>query len=100
MNGLGEVCSHIAAVLFYVEATLFHIKEREISTQMKCERILPSYFKNLEYLSICNTSTKTKKKKIDCKIDDSEGAKTFYGKMEPKCTSERWPGYDEMIVFE
>ncbi len=55
MAGLGEACSHIAAVLFYGEAA-FRVKERETCTQMKCEWVLPSYLKNVEYLPVSDMS--------------------------------------------
>ena len=101
MAGLGEACSHIAAVLCYVEAA-FRIKEKETCTQMKCEWVLPSYLKSVEYLPVCDidfTSAKTKKRKLDCKIDDLECPKTSTDILKPKSTSEKLPTYDEMNIF-
>ena len=40
MAGLGEVCTHIAAVLFYLEAA-YKIKGKETCMQTKCEWLLP-----------------------------------------------------------
>ncbi len=101
MAGLGEASSHIAAVLFHVEAA-FRVKERETCTQMKCEWVLPSYLKNIEYLPVSDidfTSAKTKKRKLDCIIDDSESLKLNTSSTKPKSTSEKLSSYDEMNVF-
>ena len=38
MAGLGETCTHIAAVLFYLEA-LYRIKEAQTCTQQQCDWI-------------------------------------------------------------
>ena len=66
----------------YVEAE-FHIKEKETCTQMKCEWVL---LKSVEYLPVCDidfTSAKTKKRKLDCKIDDLECPKTSTDILKP-----------------
>ena len=71
MAGLGETCTHIAAVLFYLEAAA-RIQGRQTCTQRKCEWILPSFQKNVEYLPIRDsdfTSAKGKKRKLDELID-------------------------------
>ena len=73
MAGLGEVCSHIASILFYLEAV---VKIQGISptcTQEKCQWIIPSFLKNAEYLPIKDldfTSAKGKKRKLDEAIDE------------------------------
>lgn len=67
MAGLGEVCTHVAAVLFYLEA-LVRIQGQQTSTQHKCQWIMPSFQKNVQYLPIKDidfTSPKTKKRKLD-----------------------------------
>ena len=51
MAGLGEACSHIAAVLFYLEA-LARMQGTKMCTQEECQWIIPSYLKAIEYLLI------------------------------------------------
>ena len=71
MAGLGETCTHIAAVLFYLEAAA-RIQGKQTCTQRKCEWILPSFQKDVEYLPIKDidfTSAKGKKRKLDDSID-------------------------------
>ena len=51
MTGLGETCSHVAAGLFYIK-TLIRLQEaKPTCTQEKCQWIIPSYLKTVEYLS-------------------------------------------------
>ena len=67
MAGLGEVCTHIASLLFYLEA-LHRLKEVETCTQRQCEWIIPSALKKVEYLPIKDidfTSARGKKRKLD-----------------------------------
>ena len=51
MAGLGEACSHIAVVLFYLEA-LARMQGTNTCTQEECQWIIPSYLKTVEYLPI------------------------------------------------
>ena len=74
MAGLGETCTHIAAVLFYLEA-LYRIEEVQTCTQQRCEWIIPSSLKSVDYLPIKDidfTSARSKKRKLDDMIDISE----------------------------
>ena len=74
MAGLGEACSHIAAVLFYLEA-LARMQGTKTCTQEECQWIIPSYLKTVEYLPIKDidfTSAKGKKRKLDEVIDGNE----------------------------
>ena len=48
MAGLGECCSHIASVLFYLEAWT-KLNGKLTCTQVKCTWILPSAVNHLEY---------------------------------------------------
>ena len=73
MAGLGETCTHIAATLFYLEAAS-RLQGKQTSTQRKCEWILPSFQKDVEYLPIKEidfTSAIGKKRKLDELIDSS-----------------------------
>ena len=51
MAGLGEVCTHIAATLFYLE-TVTRIQGKQTCTQTKCEWLIPAYYKNVEYKQV------------------------------------------------
>lgn len=73
MAGLGETCTHVAAILFYLEA-LYRLQGNETCTQRKCEWIMPKFKKNMDYLPVkCIdfTSAKGKKKKLDEAIEGS-----------------------------
>ena len=61
-----KVCTHISAVLFYLEAA-YRIKGKETCTQMKCQWVMPSYLSKIEYLpskDIDFTSPCSKKRKL------------------------------------
>ena len=71
MTGLGEMCTHIAAVLFYLEAAT-RIQGKQTCTQRKCEWIMSSFLKNVEYIpvkSINFTSASKRKRNVDAMID-------------------------------
>ena len=53
MAGLGEVCTHVAAVLFYLEA-LQRIEEVQTCTQLQCGWIVPSASTTAQYLEVKN----------------------------------------------
>ena len=66
MAGLGETCTHVAAVLFYLEAAA-RIQGNQTSTQRKCEWIMPSFQKNVQYLPVKDmdfTSARAKKENL------------------------------------
>ena len=72
MAGLGESCSHVAAVLFYVEAAV-RLKEKKTVTQEAAYSVLPSRKSSVEYAPLNKidfTSSKTLKRKLDNFIDD------------------------------
>ena len=73
MAGLGKTCTHVAAVLFYLEA-IYRLKGDETCTQHKCEWIMPKFQKNMDYLPYRFTSAKGKKKKLDVAIDCSSSS--------------------------
>ena len=51
MAGLGECCSHIASVLFYLEVVTRQ-NGRLACTQVKCGWILPSYVEKADYARV------------------------------------------------
>ena len=64
MAGLGEVCSHIGAVLFYVEAVQ-RVKGSSTCTQMPCSWIVPKSVKEIPYSKVADlTFTMPKVAKI------------------------------------
>ena len=72
MAGLGEVCSHIAAVLFYLE-TSSRVNGSSVCTQQKCQWVIPQFQKEIPYAPVQEldfTSAQAKRKKIDEAIQD------------------------------
>lgn len=70
MVGLGESCTHIAALLFAVDATM-RMKETKTVTQKKAYWIVPSV-KDIPYSRIRDidfTSAISRKKKLDAEIN-------------------------------
>ena len=70
-TGLGESCSHVACVLFYLEAQT-KINGKQSCTQVKCSCILPSFEKHVEYTRVRNinfTSAKKMKADLDATLD-------------------------------
>ena len=64
MAGLGEVCSHVGAVLFYVEA-VHRVKGSSTCTQMPCSWIVPKSVKEIPYSKVADlTFTMPKVAKI------------------------------------
>ena len=59
--GLAESCSHIASVLFYLEAWT-KVNGRLACTQMKCSWILPSFASEVEYARVRDINFKSAKK--------------------------------------
>ncbi len=65
MAGLGEVCTHVAAVLLYIE-TSFRLRGKETCTQEKCQWVIPAYQNSIPYAPVKDldfTSAKGKKRK-------------------------------------
>ena len=51
MAGLGEVCTHVAALLFYWEA-LHRMEEAQTCTQQQCGWLVPSASVAFQYLEV------------------------------------------------
>ena len=65
MAGLGECCSHIASVLFYLEVWT-RLNGKLACTQVKCTWLLPSAVKQVEYARVKDINfASAKKLKID-----------------------------------
>ena len=61
MAGIGEACSHIAAVLFAAEANT-QVKQQQSCTSLPCAWLPPS-FRSVEYLSVSDIDFRTPKQK-------------------------------------
>lgn len=67
MAGLGEVCTHVAAILFFLE-TSTRINGTSTGTQERCKWAIPSFQKDIPYKPMKEldmSSAKSQKKKID-----------------------------------
>ena len=80
MVGLGEVCTHVAAVLFYLE-TSARLRSKKTCTQEKCQWVIPTFQNNIPY-DFDFTSAKGKKRKIDCAL---AGSTVLTSKNTRKC---------------
>ena len=70
--GLAESCSHIASVLFYLEATT-RLHGKLACTQVKCSWLLPTYVNEVLYARVKDinfSSAKKLKENLDQKIDN------------------------------
>lgn len=70
--GLAESCSHIASVLFYLEATT-RLHGKLARTQVKCSWIVPMYVNEVPYARVKDInflSAKKLKENLDQKIDN------------------------------
>ena len=69
--GMAESCSHVASVLFYIEAWT-RILGKLSCTQVKCTWLLPSYVKEVPYARVRDihvSSARKLKAHLDAKID-------------------------------
>ena len=74
MAGLGEACTHVAALLFAVEATV-KIRDAKTVTEEKAYWLLPGGVKGVAYSEVSNiefTSAKTKKKMFDISLSSPQ----------------------------
>ena len=77
--GLGEACSHTAAILYYLE-TLARIPDTRTCTQEEFQWIIPSYLITVEYFPIKDidfTSARRKKRKLNETIDGANNAQSI-----------------------
>ena len=69
--GLAESCSHVASVLFYIEAWT-RINGKLSCTQVKCTWLLPTYVKEVQYEEVKDINFKSAKRlkaELDKNID-------------------------------
>ena len=87
MAGLGESCSHVGALLFYVDATV-RIRDSKTITQEKAYWLLPTIHK--EIADIDFTAPKTMKRKLDCRIDNNMNSTADSPKPQKKSCFEKY----------
>ena len=74
MAGLGETCTYIAAILFYLE-TVAHLQGVKTVTESECSWIIPSCLKSAQYFPINDinfTSARGLKRKLDGTISSPQ----------------------------
>lgn len=101
--GLAESCSHVASVMFYIEAVT-RIQGKLACTQAKCTWILPTYVNEVPYAKVGDidfSSAKKLKGALEQKIetlhqDTGEGRKTLEERCDQTFTSHAIPSDGEM----
>lgn len=84
LAGLGEVCSHVGAILFAVEAGVKMVKSKSCTSEL-CKWLIPASVTNVPYAQLQNinfTAANTKKQKLDDNISglsETPSAATNYG---------------------
>jgi hypothetical protein len=87
MAGLGEVCSHVGAILFYLETTA-RLSGQSQCTQEKCSWIVPAFQKTIPYLPISKidfSSAKSKMKSINAAINTPMQAASLQPQASTTC---------------
>ena len=101
MAGLNEVCTHVAAVLFYLEAAA-RINGQTTVTQQKCQWAIPAFQKKIPYLKVEDIdfySAKGKRRKLS-NIDEESNVPGL--SPTPESSSEKdvsTPSSSEVAVF-
>lgn len=89
MAGLGGRCSHVAAILFTVEAEV-RMKRSKLCTSVPCKWLMPTAVTNIPYQELKHidfTSSRTKKKKLDAQISELSAPLRQQGTESTKSTS-------------
>ena len=76
MAGLGECCSHVASVLFYLEVSA-RLNDKLACTQVKCSWLPPTAVKHVDYLRVKDidfSSAKKMKSDLDKFIESLDPA--------------------------
>ena len=101
--GLAESCSHVASVMFYIEAVT-RIQGKVACTQAKCSWILPTYVNEVPYAKVGDidfSSAKKLKGALEQKIetlhlDTGEGRKTLEERCDQTFTCHAIPSDGEI----
>ena len=78
--GLSETCSHVASLLFYIEAWT-RIHGKPACTQVKCTRLLPTYVSEVPYAKVHDINFQSAKK-LKENLDDN--IKKFHPRLKWK----------------
>jgi hypothetical protein len=104
MAGLGETCTHVSALLFYVDTTA-RIRDSKTVTEEAAYWKLPvsARDKAVSYLPICEidfTSAKSKKKNLDSSVsgDNHVTVTTRTSKSVPKPTNDEMRGLFDKLA--
>jgi uncharacterized Zn finger protein len=100
MAGLGETCTHVAALLFAVDASV-KLRDSKTVTDEKSYWLLPTSVKGVSYKEIREmdfTSAKTMKKKLDRKLDSAGDTPSSRSSQKQK-TNIPDPTDDELASF-
>ena len=94
MAGLGEVCSHVGATLYHLEAHVTLIKERSC-TSRPCQWVIPPSVKGVPYAAGSDIDFKKPKPKCSQKSNSSQTTTcaTSSTSSETPTTSSRTPTY-------
>ncbi len=92
MAGLGEVCSHVGATLYHLEAHVTLIKERSC-TSRPCQWVIPPSVKGVPYAAGSDINFKKPKLKCSQKRTSSSTCSTSSTSSETTTTSSRTPTY-------
>ena len=77
MAGLGEACSHVASLLFYLEA-FYRTRETKSCTQEQCKWLLPKAVKEVPYLPVAQIDFKgatRKMRDLNCSTEDGDSSR-------------------------
>ena len=99
LAGIGEVCSHVGALLFAIEASV-KIRNTKTVTEEKAYWMLPNAVNKVEYKRVQDidfTSAKTKKRKLDQAI--AEDSPMNSGPRQRKLPTAQEPTEDELKNF-
>ena len=99
MAGLGETCTHVAALLFAVDGTV-KVRDSRTVTQDPAYWLLPTSVKNVNYSEtrdIDFSSAKSLKKKFDIKCDATQNVQVHSSSTKKRQVPE--PSQDELNSF-
>ena len=93
MAGLGEACSHVGSLLFYVDAFQY-TKEAKTCTQEQCKWLLPKVVKEVPYLPVAEIDFKGAIRKMQDLNFGSKSKEESHGpvkkkKMENACCTDQ-----------
>ena len=100
MAGLGEVCSHVGAMLFAVEAAV-KLRDSQTVTQEKAYWLLPTGLTKVEYKRVRDidfTGAMTKKRKMDGEIENP-GEAVRMSRKSKKVPNILPPSSQEVTIF-